>query len=93
MTTPPRKPAKPLLGAADAPVRSRPRRPRDHAQPNLPLDPMLARIEPCLALLKPRPPQGPQWTFEVKWDGIAWLFTSSRPASVASSPPWAERLS
>ncbi|MBX5181686.1 ATP-dependent DNA ligase [Rhizobium sp. NZLR5] len=69
MMQPPRKPSKPLLGAADAPVRSRPRRPRNPAQPNLPLDPMPARIEPCLALLKPRPPKGPQWTFEVKWDG------------------------
>ncbi len=27
------------------------------------------RIEPCLALLKPRPPKGRQWAFEVKWDG------------------------
>jgi bifunctional non-homologous end joining protein LigD len=27
------------------------------------------RIEPCLALLKPKPPKGPQWIFEVKWDG------------------------
>lgn len=30
---------------------------------------MPARIDPCLALLKPRPPKGPQWAFEVKWDG------------------------
>jgi len=30
---------------------------------------MPARIEPCLALLKPRPPIGPEWTYEVKWDG------------------------
>ncbi|ANM16896.1 ATP-dependent DNA ligase protein [Rhizobium sp. N541] len=30
---------------------------------------MPARIEPCLALMKPRPPKGPQWTYEVKWDG------------------------
>jgi ATP-dependent DNA ligase len=27
------------------------------------------RVEPCLALLKPRPPVGPDWTYEVKWDG------------------------
>jgi len=27
------------------------------------------RIEPCLALLKHKPPVGPQWAFEVKWDG------------------------
>jgi bifunctional non-homologous end joining protein LigD len=27
------------------------------------------RIEPCLALLKPRPPVGDEWFYEVKWDG------------------------
>jgi bifunctional non-homologous end joining protein LigD len=27
------------------------------------------RIEPCLALLRPKPPEGPGWLFEVKWDG------------------------
>nr|WP_155755932.1 ATP-dependent DNA ligase [Rhizobium leguminosarum] len=27
------------------------------------------RIDPCLALLKPKPPKGSQWAFEVKWDG------------------------
>ncbi|PDT23891.1 non-homologous end-joining DNA ligase [Rhizobium hidalgonense] len=69
MTKPPRKPAKPLLGEAEAPIRSRPRKKRDPAQPQLTLDPMPARIDPCLALLKPRPPKGRQWAFEVKWDG------------------------
>ncbi|WP_026242296.1 non-homologous end-joining DNA ligase [Rhizobium leguminosarum] len=67
MTKPPKP--KPLLQDADKPVRSRPRKPRNPAQPNLPLDPMPDRIDPCLALLKPKPPKGPQWTFEVKWDG------------------------
>ncbi|MGO6959044.1 ATP-dependent DNA ligase, partial [Rhizobium ruizarguesonis] len=38
MTKPPKP--KPLLRDADKPVRSRPRKPRDPAQPNLPLDPM-----------------------------------------------------
>lgn len=32
-------------------------------------DPMPARIEPCLALLMQKPPEGPHWAFEVKWDG------------------------
>lgn len=32
-------------------------------------DPMPTRIEPCLALLVSKPPIGPQWFFEVKWDG------------------------
>lgn len=27
------------------------------------------RFEPCLALLKPTPPKGDDWLFEVKWDG------------------------
>ncbi|MBY5734058.1 ATP-dependent DNA ligase [Rhizobium leguminosarum] len=69
MTKPPRKPSKPLLGEAEAPRRSRPRRRRDPAQPNLPLDPMPARIEPCLALLRAKPPKDDNWVFEIKWDG------------------------
>ncbi|MGR9076280.1 non-homologous end-joining DNA ligase [Rhizobium leguminosarum] len=67
MTKPPTR--KPLLQDADKSVRSRPRKPRNPAQPNLPLDPMPDRIEPCLALLKQKPPKGRQWAFEVKWDG------------------------
>jgi bifunctional non-homologous end joining protein LigD len=66
MTKPPK--SKPLL-QADQPLRSRARKPRDPSQPNLPLDPMPPRIEPCLALLKSKPPKGDQWLFEVKWDG------------------------
>jgi bifunctional non-homologous end joining protein LigD len=27
------------------------------------------RVEPCLALLASKPPTGPRWAFEVKWDG------------------------
>ncbi|TBH22192.1 ATP-dependent DNA ligase [Rhizobium leguminosarum] len=69
MTKPPRKPSKPLLGEADALLRSRPRRHRDPDQPNLPFDPMPDRIEPCLALLKARPPKGDNWVYEIKWDG------------------------
>ncbi|OAV53093.1 ATP-dependent DNA ligase [Rhizobium sp. WYCCWR10014] len=69
MTKPPRKPSKPLLGDADALLHSRPHRRRDPNQPNLPLDPMPDRIEPCLALLKARPPKGDDWVYEIKWDG------------------------
>lgn len=69
MTKPPHKPSKPLLGQIDTPLRSRPRRRRDPAQPNLPLDPMPARVEPCLALLKAKPPKGDDWVYEIKWDG------------------------
>ncbi|MEI3807597.1 non-homologous end-joining DNA ligase [Agrobacterium sp. CCNWLW32] len=67
MSKPPR--SKPLLRDAEAPVRSKPRRRRDPAQPNLLLDPMPPRIEPCLALLKSKPPEGEGWAYEIKWDG------------------------
>jgi bifunctional non-homologous end joining protein LigD len=30
---------------------------------------MPARIEPCLALLKAKPPKGDDWVYEIKWDG------------------------
>lgn len=30
---------------------------------------MPERVEPCLALLKAKPPKGDEWLFEVKWDG------------------------
>lgn len=51
-------------------LRSPPLRPRrDPSEPDLFADEMPARIEPCLALLKPKPPTGPDWLFEVKWDG------------------------
>jgi len=60
--------AKPLLQDEHL-LKSKPARPRDPAQPNLPFDPMPDRIEPCLALLKPAPPTGPDWAYEVKWDG------------------------
>ncbi|WP_459166533.1 ATP-dependent DNA ligase, partial [Agrobacterium vitis] len=69
MTKPPRKKSQPLLREANLPIRSRPRKPRDPAQPQLPFYPMPDRIEPCLALLKARPPSGPDWIYEIKWDG------------------------
>lgn len=95
MTKPPRKPSQPLLGEAEAPIRSRPRKKRDPAQPNLLLDPMPARIEPCLALLKSRPPKGPQWVFEVKWDGYR-LAVHIEPSGVRiltrGGHEWTERF-
>ncbi|WP_436113260.1 hypothetical protein [Neorhizobium tomejilense] len=30
---------------------------------------MSDRVEPCLALLKSKPPQGDEWSYEIKWDG------------------------
>lgn len=41
----------------------------DPRQPSLLSNPMPERIEPCLALLVGKPPVGPEWLFEVKWDG------------------------
>lgn len=32
-------------------------------------DEMPRRVKPCLALLVPRPPVGPEWIYEIKWDG------------------------
>ncbi|WP_313607108.1 non-homologous end-joining DNA ligase [Rhizobium sp.] len=60
--------SKPLLHG-DQVAKSRPRKPRDPAQPNLPFDKMPERVEPALALLKPKAPNGPDWTFEIKFDG------------------------
>ncbi|WP_457578703.1 non-homologous end-joining DNA ligase [Ensifer adhaerens] len=61
--------SKPLLQDSDAPIRSKRRRRRDAAQPNLLLDHMPRRIEPCLCLLKSKPPEGLDWAYEIKWDG------------------------
>jgi len=43
--------------------------PRNRRQSELQLDPMPESIEPCLALLAAKAPSGPDWAFEVKWDG------------------------
>lgn len=40
-------------------------------------DPMSDRVEPCLALLTARAPIGPDWAFEVKWDGYRLAIISS----------------
>lgn len=37
--------------------------------PAPPADPMPQRVEPCVATLVEKPPKGPEWAFEVKWDG------------------------
>ncbi|MFS8056944.1 non-homologous end-joining DNA ligase [Rhizobium sp. BR 317] len=65
----PRLPSAALLRDANSTIQSRPIRRRDPDQPSLPFDPMPSRVEPCLALLKPTVPQGPDWLYEVKWDG------------------------
>jgi bifunctional non-homologous end joining protein LigD len=64
-----RRSAVPFLDTSSNALKSRPTQKRDPNQPSLPFDPMPERIEPCLALLKPRPCTGPDWLFEVKWDG------------------------
>ncbi len=50
-----RRRSKPLLRENQV-AKSKPMRPRDPAQPNLPFDEMPARIEPVLALSNPRRP-------------------------------------
>ena len=40
------------------------------AQPNLLLDPLPARVEPALALLKSKPPSDPRSIPEIKFDGF-----------------------
>lgn len=67
MTKPPR--SKPLLRDTEAPIRSKPRRKRNPAQPQLLIDPMPDRVEPALAQLKTHPTKGDQWSWELKWDG------------------------
>lgn len=32
-------------------------------------EPMPRRVDPCVATLVDKPPKGPEWAFEVKWDG------------------------
>jgi bifunctional non-homologous end joining protein LigD len=59
----------PLLQEGDATLRGQRRRPRNPDQPQLPFDPMPVRIEPCLAKLVSKAPSGPDWLFEIKWDG------------------------
>jgi bifunctional non-homologous end joining protein LigD len=63
------KSAAPLLAPSEPAIRSPRLRQRDPRQPDLPFDPMPQRIEPCLALLKPKAPAGQNWLFEIKWDG------------------------
>ncbi|MBD9597489.1 MULTISPECIES: non-homologous end-joining DNA ligase [unclassified Ensifer] len=64
-----RRSAIPLLDESGTTLQSRPVRRRNPEQPTLPFDPMPDRVEPCLALLRPTPPEGPEWLYEVKWDG------------------------
>ena len=58
-----------LITDLDASLKSPTQKPRDKHQSRLQFDAMPNRVEPCLALLKARPPTGPDWLFEVKWDG------------------------
>ena len=69
MTKRPRKPSKPLLIDENLPLQSRPVMKRDPKQPRLLFDPMPERVEPCLAILKSKPPEGREWSYEIKWDG------------------------
>ena len=59
----------PLKRDVDQPLVSRPILTPDPRQSRLLFDPMPARIEPALALLAGKVPSGPEWQYEVKWDG------------------------
>ena len=54
-----RQAAIPLYDESRETLQSRPVRRRDPEQPSLPFDPMPDRVEPCLALLRPTPPEAP----------------------------------
>jgi bifunctional non-homologous end joining protein LigD len=69
MTKRPRKPNAPLLVDENQPLKGGRVRKRNPQQPELPFDPMPDRIEPCLAKLVSKPPQGDEWSYELKWDG------------------------
>ncbi|WP_183661511.1 non-homologous end-joining DNA ligase [Phyllobacterium trifolii] len=58
-----------LLTDLNAPLKTQSIKPRDKRQPQLALDPMPARIEPQLATLATKVPNGGGWAYEVKWDG------------------------
>src|SRR4051812_6299230 len=68
-----RVPSKPLRPRTRATipdsVSSKPISKPDVRQAALPLDPMPAWQEPCLAKLVDKPPVGARWAFELKWDG------------------------
>lgn len=59
----------PLKRDVDLPLVSRPITKPDPRQARLLFDPMPDRIEPALALLSDKVPTGPEWQYEVKWDG------------------------
>lgn len=66
---PSKPPSRPLLHDDDAALRGQRRRPRNPEQPQLPFDEMPDWVDPCLALLRPTPPKGANWAYEIKWDG------------------------
>ena len=70
MVKSPRPPrSKPLLLDENEPLQSRAIKKRNPDQPRLLFDPLPARVEPALAELRAKPPVGPEWGWEIKWDG------------------------
>jgi bifunctional non-homologous end joining protein LigD len=63
-----KRPSQPLL-TDDMPLKGGVRRPRNPDQPALPFDPFPDLVEPCLSVLKQKVPTGPEWLFEIKFDG------------------------
>lgn len=58
-----------LKNDPESPLRGNRHRKRDPSQPQLSLDPMPSRVDPCLALMSLKAPEGPNWAYEIKWDG------------------------
>lgn len=86
--------SRPLL-RDDHVAKSKPRKPRDPAQPHLPFDAMPNRIEPALAQLKPKAPQGDKWLFEMKFDGYRLAIhieTKSVRILTRGGHDWTERF-
>jgi bifunctional non-homologous end joining protein LigD len=70
MPKPPgRRPVKRKTDTALVRVAGRRIRAENRRQPELFTTPMPEWIDPCLPTLVERPPTGPQWAHEIKWDG------------------------
>ena len=71
MASPPRRPSKRKIDAPHEAVAGRAvvAKPADPRQASLFDEPLPKWIRPCLPTLVEKPPVGPQWVHEIKWDG------------------------
>ena len=74
---------RPALPSGEGAGRATPAKAR--AKKAVKADDMPTAIEPCLANLAPRVPNGPLWVHEIKWDGYRLLaFRSARSIKIAT---------